>query len=525
MEYTKNILIVDDENSILDLISSILKDACPNDHIFTANCAKIAMEKIKELNKKIDLVITDIKMPDINGFILAKSILELCPETRVIMMSAHVPLIEQINLFDIGVERIINKPFIIDHFIEAINTPIQKRTEEFNQMLPIRIEKLKQRNIYPFDLYVLLRNEKIIKIFNKNNEVNVQRLNQFLAQDVSILYAKKSECLNTSLKLYVPIRASNLKIDKLVPFNVYYFQNDEYKLLLKNGTMLNIDIINIIKKYSLKNLFLEDTDEYLFRAYIEEYLDEYLKNTKISLEDRISTISDQVNSKLENIFTNLNSKTLASLTSSQKQLENFIKIEKSALTSLLELNQKEQSTHVHSLIVASLSYAMILEIINMRKFPELHSKIRALDEFTFDSEETRDIIFIGAVLHDIGKVLLNLSGIIFQENSRSELKEIYNTHSDVAYNHLKNYSEIPLKALEIIEQHEEFCDGTGFPNKLYKTEMSFFAQIISITNYYDKLHRYHHLSDSEILEDIKKNQVKFNKYLIPVLERVLTNKN
>lgn len=59
----KNILVVDDEQSILELIKAIVESMGHN--VCTASDAKIAMDKIK--NKDYDMIISDIRMPNMDG--------------------------------------------------------------------------------------------------------------------------------------------------------------------------------------------------------------------------------------------------------------------------------------------------------------------------------------------------------------------------------------------------------------------------------------------------------------------------
>jgi YesN/AraC family two-component response regulator len=78
------ILYVDDEEVNLLMFEMIFKD---HFNIFTARSPGEAIEIIKE--KKITVVITDYKMPNMNGLELIREIKKLSPETVCIILSGY----------------------------------------------------------------------------------------------------------------------------------------------------------------------------------------------------------------------------------------------------------------------------------------------------------------------------------------------------------------------------------------------------------------------------------------------------
>lgn len=141
-----------------------------------------------------------------------------------------------------------------------------------------------------------------------------------------------------------------------------------------------------------------------------------------------------------------------------KSLNDTIKI----LSLLIELSEKDYETS-HSRFVSNYSFRLAKEL--------------GLDEIKqFEIKSA-------ALLHDIGKVYLptNLSKY-FGEMTREEYKN-YQKHVELAYqilNHHKGLSGIA----EIILQHHELLDGTGFPRKLQASQIDIGAQIIAPINYY-----------------------------------------
>ncbi|MDA8088460.1 MAG: response regulator [Nitrospiraceae bacterium] len=85
----KNILLVDDEKSFLLSLAEGLKDSGVGLGILTAENGRQALEAFRA-GSRIDLLVTDLKMPEMNGFELLASVEKDFPGTRVIVLTAFV---------------------------------------------------------------------------------------------------------------------------------------------------------------------------------------------------------------------------------------------------------------------------------------------------------------------------------------------------------------------------------------------------------------------------------------------------
>lgn len=105
------------------------------------------------------------------------------------------------------------------------------------------------------------------------------------------------------------------------------------------------------------------------------------------------------------------------------------------------------------------------------------------------SEEQISFINIAATLHDIGKISVP-SEILTKPSVLSSLeKEIIKTHCKVANDVLKNI-EFPYPVAEIIYQHHERIDGSGYPRGLKGEEISIEARIIGVADVIDAMASY-----------------------------------
>ena len=103
----ETILIVDDEKNYPPILSAVLEEE--GYETLTANNGLAALEIIK--NSDIDLVLTDMKMPLIDGIELLERIKLTDPDLPVIMMTAHGTVEKAVEAMQKGAYNYILKPF------------------------------------------------------------------------------------------------------------------------------------------------------------------------------------------------------------------------------------------------------------------------------------------------------------------------------------------------------------------------------------------------------------------------------
>jgi len=120
---TANILIVDDTTENLQLLSNILKDS--GYKVRPATSGKLALQAIEA--KKPDLILLDIKMPEMNGYEVC-TILKANPNTKdipVLFISALSDLNDKLKAFQVGGLDYISKPFQFEEVKARVSTHLQ----------------------------------------------------------------------------------------------------------------------------------------------------------------------------------------------------------------------------------------------------------------------------------------------------------------------------------------------------------------------------------------------------------------
>ncbi len=118
-----SILIVDDEKSLLDLLTVILK----KEGYRVKTC--LAPSKVFELLEKeaFDLLICDIKLPEVSGMEVLRYARESRPEMPVIMITAYGNLKQAVEALKAGAIDYILKPFDVEELKIIIAKELEKR--------------------------------------------------------------------------------------------------------------------------------------------------------------------------------------------------------------------------------------------------------------------------------------------------------------------------------------------------------------------------------------------------------------
>jgi len=152
------------------------------------------------------------------------------------------------------------------------------------------------------------------------------------------------------------------------------------------------------------------------------------------------------------------------------------------------LNLKDPYTQFHEKNVANLS----LEI----------GKAMGLDESTLES------IRVSAMVHDIGKIIVPTE-ILSKPGILSDIEfEMIKRHPETAYEILHKV-DLPWPVAEIVYQHHERLDGSGYPRHLKDGEILLEAKIIMVADVFEAMssHRPYRaaLGFEAALEEINKN--------------------
>ncbi len=117
-----SLLVIDDNPGNLELLSSAL--AQPGLEILTASDPKEGLDLFR--NRRPQVVLTDLVMPQMSGMEVLERIVEIDPATDVILMSAHYSTESAVEAVKKGASDYLNKPISIDPLRERIGRLVEE---------------------------------------------------------------------------------------------------------------------------------------------------------------------------------------------------------------------------------------------------------------------------------------------------------------------------------------------------------------------------------------------------------------
>ena len=120
------ILLVDDNRTDRLLYSKILKSITPDYNVDVASNGKEALEKILEYPPAV--VITDHKMPEMNGYEFVKELkkLDMKGKPPVMVLSSDIDRQIITDYNELGIEFVFSKPVNLSSFKQAVEKTIRK---------------------------------------------------------------------------------------------------------------------------------------------------------------------------------------------------------------------------------------------------------------------------------------------------------------------------------------------------------------------------------------------------------------
>jgi len=127
----EKILVVDDEQSLREVLSIMLKRAG-----YAVTIAMDGEDAVELLQKEIfDLVITDLRMPKVDGMEVLKAVKSASPETVVLIITAFASADSAVEAMKQGAYDYLTKPFQVDEVQLIIRNALEKRRLTTENML------------------------------------------------------------------------------------------------------------------------------------------------------------------------------------------------------------------------------------------------------------------------------------------------------------------------------------------------------------------------------------------------------
>ena len=118
-----SVLVIDDESVICDACELVLSE---KGHAVTmSNTGMDGLNAIRQ--GRYDIVLLDMKLPDIDGMEILKTVQQEKPGLRIIVMTGYSSISNAVDAIKQGADNYLAKPFTEDELIEAVEKACQDK--------------------------------------------------------------------------------------------------------------------------------------------------------------------------------------------------------------------------------------------------------------------------------------------------------------------------------------------------------------------------------------------------------------
>lgn len=270
---------------------------------------------------------------------------------------------------------------------------------------------------------------------------------------------------------YLPIRVNTLRGDQKVDFDVYVElpMNQRMVKVVHNGDSFEGERLQRLKAKKIKKMFILPEDEKSYRDYVSRSLAiAYDDTSGKDIQTRAEIIHGQQQSNAEDVFDTASEESYKNAKEGVALYMNFLASNDSAVGAIFKIENNDRSISHHGVNVATLTVALAKKL-------------------KYGDAKTEQLMALGALLHDYGHQETGLEIARPLKDFSSEELEIYNNHPTDGARSLQDKKHFDQLVINIVAQHEECSDGSGFPKGLKEKDMDPSVVIVSSANAYDRL--------------------------------------
>ena len=127
------ILVIEDDQRLASLLQTGIEEA--GHHVLLAYDAEMALRLLKSENEQINLVISDLILPGMNGLELCKCIRTEQPQIPILMLTALGTTDDKLEGFDAGADDYMTKPFDFRELLARIGVLLRRGSSTKQQSM------------------------------------------------------------------------------------------------------------------------------------------------------------------------------------------------------------------------------------------------------------------------------------------------------------------------------------------------------------------------------------------------------
>ena len=289
---------------------------------------------------------------------------------------------------------------------------------------------------------------------------------------------------------YLPIRVSTLRGDQKINFDVYIGINDKHILYLRRGDSFEGGRLTRLKEKKLRKMWILNDDEKNYRSYIDKNLEmAYDAKSGKSIEDRSQVVQGMQQANAEEVMDRAEDETSYKIAKEgASRYVEFLMKEDKALKNVLAIENTDQNIGHHGVTVSTYAVALAKSL------------------GIVDPKQTQ-LLSLGALLHDfaIYKAQMKVNKPI-AEFTPEELKD-YQDHPMAGAKLVKDLKHFDRTVINIILEHEECIDGSGFPKKVRESQVDPLSVLVSSCNALDRIITFEKVAPKEAMKKLMIDQM------------------
>jgi len=123
MKQQATVLVIDDGENMLKMMRNMLRGSFK---VLTCSSGEEALRMFQK--SPTDLVVTDIRMPDVTGMEVLRSVKDLSPDTEVVLMTAYGQVSQAVEALKAGAYNYVTKPFEPEEMILTLQKAMERKS-------------------------------------------------------------------------------------------------------------------------------------------------------------------------------------------------------------------------------------------------------------------------------------------------------------------------------------------------------------------------------------------------------------
>jgi two-component system response regulator PilR (NtrC family) len=125
------IVVADDEALARQSVAELLREE--GYHVYEAADGQAALQLLEEVD--VDLVLSDLRMPGVDGLAVLKKVREVCPQTMVVLMTAYASVETVVEALRFGAQDYLLKPLLFDDLLHKVRRLLENKRQAWEIQL------------------------------------------------------------------------------------------------------------------------------------------------------------------------------------------------------------------------------------------------------------------------------------------------------------------------------------------------------------------------------------------------------